>query len=226
LGNWRNYVCLTLIAILPVSLPADDTGTAILHSTGSVLLNTNPAPPTSALLSDDLIETRKDAVARIESTGSFADIHPETMVQFEGNELVLDHGSLSVNTSRGVRVRVGCITITPVHTEWTHYDVTDVDGKVSVSALKDDVYLEARSSRVQEAKQQSAHLDRVIVREGEQKTRDERCGAASVREPAASTGRGAILNSPYVMGSAAGVIVGAACWALCRGDEPISPAHP
>ena len=34
----RKSVCLVLMAILPVPLPAEDTGAAILHSNGSVLL--------------------------------------------------------------------------------------------------------------------------------------------------------------------------------------------
>ena len=67
-----------------------------------VLVNKNPAPASIALFPNDLIETQKAVVARIEVTGSSADINPETVVQFEGNELVLDHGSLSVNTSRGM----------------------------------------------------------------------------------------------------------------------------
>lgn len=127
-----------MAAILPVSLLADEVTAAMLRSNGAgVLLNKNSAPASTALLPDDLIETQPKAVARVEAIGSTADIHPETMVQFEGNELVLEHGSLSVNTSRGLRVRVGCLTVTPVKSaEWTHYDVVDIDGKVTVSARR------------------------------------------------------------------------------------------
>ena len=116
-----------MIVILPVSLYADDTGAAMLRSNAGVLLNKNPAPASSALFPDDLVETAKNAGARIEATGSTAEINPDTVVQFEGNELNLEHGSLSVNTSRGMKVRVGCLTVTPVNPEWTHYDVTDLD---------------------------------------------------------------------------------------------------
>src|ERR1700674_1595336 len=142
-----------MIVILPVSLPAQDTAAAMLRSNGTgVLLNKNPAPASAALFSNDLIETPKTAVARIEASGSSADLNPETVVQFEGNELVLDHGSLSVNTSRGLRVRVGCVTVTPVNdAQWTHYEVADLDGKVTVAALKNDVYIDARSNHPQQA---------------------------------------------------------------------------
>jgi hypothetical protein len=215
-----------MVVILPVSLLAQDTAAAMLRSNGTgVLLNKNPAPASTALFSDDLIETPKTAVARIEASGSSADLNPETVVQFEGDELVLEHGSLSVNTSRGLRVRVGCLTVTPVNdAQWTHYDVADVDGKVTVAALKNDVYINARSNNPQQARQ-SSRSSRVTVREGEQKSREEKCGAAyTQRGGLAATG--AIMNSPYVQWPAVGVIAGITCWAICSSDNPVSPSAP
>ncbi|MGC1452717.1 MAG: hypothetical protein WA830_22020 [Candidatus Sulfotelmatobacter sp.] len=224
--KWRQFVCLPMVAILPVSLPADDATAAMLRSNGvGVRVNENPAPASIALFANDLVETQKSAVARIEAIGSMADINPETMVQFEGDELVLEHGSLSVSTSRGLRVRVGCVTVTPVKlTEWTHYDVTDVDGKISVSALKNDVNIDSRSGNPQQAKQ-PAPSTRATVREGERKSREEKCGAADVKTPERLAGRGAIMNSPWAKG--AGLVgIGMTCWLICRGDDPISPTKP
>ena len=215
-----------MLAILPVSFQAQDNAVAILHSDGvGVLVNKNPAPASIALFSDDVIETEKAAVARIDISGSAADINAETVVQFEGNELVLDHGSLSVNTSRGMTVRVGCLTITPANTtEWTHYDVADLNGKVNVSALKNDVNIEERSGSLRQAKQ-SGHSNRVSVREGEQKSREEKCGAADFKQPGTPLA-GAIMNSPYVVGGSLLGIGVLTCWALCRSDDPISPTTP
>jgi hypothetical protein len=137
---------------------------------------------------------------------------------------VLDHGSLSVNTSRVLRVRVGCVTVTPVNEDWTHYDVTDVDGKVTVSALKNDVYIDSRSAKPQDAKQPT-RSDRTIVKEGEQKSREEKCGAAIVQQPHYA-GIGAILNSPWAVGAGGLAIVAITCFALCQNDNPVSPAKP
>ena len=213
------------MVILPVSLLADDTGAAMLRSNGKVLLNGNNAPVSSALFPDDLIQTPKDVGARIEATGSTADINPETVVQFEGNELSLDHGSLSVSTSRGMRVRVGCLTITPANPGLTQYDVTDIDGKVTVAARKNDVNIDESGANPHQAKQ-AGHTSRVTVREGEQKSREEKCGAAEIRQPSNIAGQGAIMNSPWVKGAGLAIIGGVTCWALCRGDEPVSPSHP
>jgi hypothetical protein len=225
--KWRNLVCLPLIVILPVSLLADDAAGAMLRSDGvGVFVNKNPAPASIALFPHDLVETQKNASARLEAAGSSADINPETMVTFEGDELVLDHGSVSVNTSRGLRVRVGCVTITPVtDAEWTRYQVADVDGKVDVSALKKNVYIDARSRNLEPAKQ-STRSSRTIVREGEQKSRTEKCGGEDTKESQRLPGIDGILNSPYAIATGAGLIVGVTCWALCRGSAPLSPEVP
>ena len=199
----------------------------MLRSTGQVLLNKNSAPASAAIYPDDLVETQKASAARIEVTGSAADINPETMVQFEGAELALDHGSLSVNTSRGLRVRVGCITVIPVkQSEWTRYEVADVDGKVTVSALQSDVNIETRSSHGQKGKQ-DADAKRATVQEGEQKSRDEKCVAAEIKESAKLPGEGAIMNSPLVKGVGLATIGGLTCWAVCRStSNPVSPVVP
>jgi hypothetical protein len=223
LSNWRHFVCWPLIVGLPVSLTAADTAVAVLHSNGSVLLNNATAPSTSALFDGDRIETQNNAVAWIEFAGSAAHVDPVSIVKLEGDELFLEHGSLSVNTTRGLKVRVGCVTVTPVHSARTRYDVSDVDGRVSVSAIQDDVYVESRSMGAQQAKQ-SERPDRIIVKEGEQKTREEKCGGPILNKSPVA-GKAGVMNSPYAIWSATGVIVGA-CWALCRGDNPTSPDSP
>jgi hypothetical protein len=217
-----------MMVVLPVSLFAQENAAAILRSDGvGVMVNRNPALPSVALFPDDFIETQKAAVARIEASGSTADLSPETIVQFDGDELVLDHGGLSVNTSRGMQVRVGCVTITPVNNaEWTHYDVVDRDGKVTVSASKNDVYIDARSRKEQQAKP-SSHSSRDIVREGERKSREEKCGGAYPPAPASAAGAGAIMNSPWVLAAAAGGVAVILCMGLlCRDDDAMSPAKP
>jgi hypothetical protein len=222
--KWRNFASLPMIFILPFSLLADDTG-AMLRSSGSVLVNKTTAPASVALFRDDLIETQKEGSARIEATGSIAEIHPETVVQFEGDELVLDHGSVSVNTSHVLRVRVGCVTVTPVNADWTHYDVVDNDGKITVSALKNDVYIDAKSNNPQEAKQPT-HSNRTLVKESETKSREEKCGAAPIKWSSVYAGRGAILNSPWAIGTGAVIVGTIACLGLCHDDDPVSPAKP
>ena len=219
-------MCISMAITLPVSLAADETAAAILRSRGSgVLVNRNPAPASIALFPNDLVETPRNGVARIELSGSTADINADTMVQFEGDELVLDHGSVSVSSTRGMRVRVGCLTVTPVNlSQWTQYNVSDVDGRVTVNAAKSDVYIDSRAKKAQEAKNPS-RSSRDIVRESEQKSREEKCGAVFMRGDNVP-GLGALMNSMWakiIAGAAVGAVV---CLGLCHGDDPASPSKP
>ena len=215
--------------LVPVSLIAQETSGAMLRSSGEgTLVNGSSAPASIAIFPNDQVQTPKNVGSRIEVTGSAADVNPETIVQYQADELVLDHGSLSVNTSRGLRVRVGCITITPVHDNtWTHYDVKDVNGKVEVAASKDDVYIDARSKNLMNVKErEKERSNRTIVHEGEQKSREEKCGGGYYKATTAVDGIGAILNSPYAIATGAGIIIFITCYALCQSSQPSSPTCP
>jgi hypothetical protein len=177
------------------------------------------------LFPKNVIETQKNAAARIEMTGSTADINPETVLEFESDELVLDHGSLSVHTSKGLKVRVGCLTVTPVNeSEWTQYDVIDLDGKVTVKAEQSDVYIDAHARNPQEIKRPE-HSTRTIVKQGEEKSREEKCAGGYFRPQ--FSGIGAPFDSPWAVGAGIGIILGITCFALCRGNPgPVSPSCP
>jgi hypothetical protein len=214
---------MPMLAILPVSLLADDTAGAILRSNGTVLVNKQPAPVSSAIYRDDLIETREGATARIQASGSMADINPKTMLQYENGELALDHGSLEINTSGGWKVRVGCIMVAPTKDAVsTRYGVADMNGRITVLALSGDVYIDTLSSAFPEAKQ-PAHPSRTIVHQGEQISRNEKCGAdESTQQPAIRP----ILDSIWAKGVGLGAIGVLTCWALCRSGAPVSPSDP
>jgi hypothetical protein len=209
-----------------VSLTAQENAAAILKSNGSVLLNDSPAPASAALFPNSHIETQKSAEARIEATGSAAYIAQDTIVQFIDGQLDLDHGTLSINTSRGFKVRSGCVTITPVHeSEWTHYDLTDVDGNVTVSVLKNDVRVDMRPSNFQQVKGAVASSS-LTLHEGEKRTLNEKCDVKGPKQGAALPEVGAIMDSPWAIGASTIAIGVLTCWALCRSGAPLSPKDP
>ena len=207
-----------MIVILPTSLMAQNSARAMLHDDGGVWLNGSPAPNSSAIFLHDLVQTQKGNWAKIDADGSTVTVQPETIVQFEGDELVLDHGSLQLNTSRGMKVRVNCITVIPLTQDWNRYDVTDVDGRVVVVAHQNDVRIHYQGAATRLSKQ--ARSSDVTVHQGEQVTREERCGAPA--RPAEATGT--TLNSIWAKGAGIAAVGILTCWALCRGDEPVSPS--
>ncbi len=212
-----------MIVIVPTSLMAQGTGRALLHSDGGTWLNGNPAPDTSAIFPDDLIQTQKGYTARIDTDGSTVLVQPETVVQFEGDELFLDHGGLQLDTAREMKVRVNCITLIPLTADRTQYDVTDVDGRVRVVAYKNDVKIHYAGAVPRRSKQ--GNSSDVIVREGEQASRDERCGAL-IKTAGAIDAHGAILNNPWAVGAAVVGVGVLTCLGLCHTDDPVSPSKP
>jgi hypothetical protein len=223
LHEWRNFVCGVMILIVPTSFIAQDANRGLLYSNGGTRLNDGSAPAVAAIFPDSLVQTLKGFNARIDVPGSTVLIQSETMVQFQGHELALEHGTLQLDTAREMEVIVGCVTITPVTSDRTQYSVTDVDGKVKVVASKNDVQIHVHGGTLRKSKPESS-FD-VEVREGQQATRQERCGAAP--NPARTAGAtGGLLTNPWVIGTAGVVAAVVACLGVCHDDDPISPDKP
>jgi hypothetical protein len=53
----------------------------------------------SAIFSGDLVQTTKDSVANINATGSTVLVLNDSLVQYEGSKVKLEHGGISVSTS-------------------------------------------------------------------------------------------------------------------------------
>lgn len=216
-------ICVITIVIMPTSLVAQGTDRALLYSDGGTWLNGSPAPDSSAIFPDALIQTQKAHTAKIDAEGSTVMVQPETVVQFEGDELALDHGSLQLNTAREMKVRVNCITVIPITADRTQYDVTDVDGKVKVVAYKNDVKIHYAGSAARRSKEGTS--SDVIVHEGEQATREEHCGAA-IKATAGIDAKVAILDNIWAKAAGATAIGVLTCWSLCRSGNPVSPDQP
>jgi hypothetical protein len=219
---WRKLVCGVMIVIVPSPLLAQYSERALLRNDGGTWLNETPAPAVSAIFPDSLIQTQANHTARIEAEGSSAQISPETVVQYQGLELALDHGMLQLDTSREMKVLIGCITVTPVNSDRTQYRVIDVDGKVKIAAFKSDVKVHLHGAARRSKQSSSSDF---IVHEGEEKTHGEHCGGFLPR-PADGTG----IQTGWLDSTAAKVAGGTAialtCYLICRGDDPISPSKP
>jgi hypothetical protein len=217
----RKFACKVMIVILPTLLMAQDSAQAILHNDGGVLVNGIPASNSSAIFLHDLVQTQQGNGAKIDADGSTVTVQPDTIVRFEGDELDLDHGGLQLNTSRGMRVHVNCMTVIPLTQEWTRYDVVEVDGKMMVAAHQNDVKIHYQPAATRRSKH--AGFSDVTVHQGEQATREEGCGTPA--KPA-GVAAAALLDNPWVIGAGSVAIGTLTCWALCRGDEPVSPSKP
>ena len=219
----RSLLCWAMVAIVPVTL-LGQTPSAVLHTQGGVWVNGFEARDSSAIFSGDLLETKPGFSATLNLDGSSVLIQAESVAKFQGDLLVLDHGSVAVGTSKKFKVRVNCLTVVPVVDEWTQYEVTDVNRTVEVAAHKLDVNVEREMSK-QKPAEQGQPPQEGSVHEGEQKNYDESavCGA-----PLAPKESGAGLNPKWIAAggaAAAGIII---CAILCLGGgkHPVSPDAP
>ncbi|MGC1372300.1 MAG: hypothetical protein WA824_09195 [Candidatus Sulfotelmatobacter sp.] len=216
--EWCYLVCRLMIVLLPASLAAQDPTRGLLYSSGGTWLNEVPAPSVAAVFPDSLVQTQAGHAARIEVQGSSILIQPETMLQFQGHELVVDHGSLQLDTSLEMEVIVGCITISPVTYDRTQLDLTDIGGKARISVSKGDVKIHSHGMAVRKSKADSD----TILHPGDHAVRADACGSTS----APNTANDGWLNSRTAQ-ITGGVIAGTLiCLGVCHGDDPVSPAKP
>ena len=98
----RNLLCYGIVAVLPTSLMAGETGAAMLYSNGTAWINGMPVPRSSALFPGDLVQTKSDALVNINATGSSVIVSSDSLVKYEGNAVSVEHGSVSVVTSKSM----------------------------------------------------------------------------------------------------------------------------
>ncbi|MGE5081410.1 MAG: hypothetical protein ACM3ND_00720 [Acidobacteriota bacterium] len=162
-------------------------------------------------------------MANISATGSSVIVLNDSLVQFEGSRVKLEHGGVTVSTSKLMSARAGLITVLPASTGLTEFEVRDVDGTVHITARKGDL-------TVSDAK------GATLLAQGQQTTRDEgtsqddsqaqTSSKKKRKKPVAGTSPGAsggILNSPIAVGAGGALIVGGAIWLLTKSDDPVSP---
>ncbi len=205
-----------MIVIVPASLWAADSSAAMLYAHGSAWLNGSSVQRSSAVFSGDLVQTQANSAANIHAAGSSVLILSDSLVQFEGNAVKLEHGGVTVATSKAMAAHAGDLTVSPSASVWTEFEVADVDGTVRIAARKGDLTISDGTGTTTLAQGQETTRDESEA----QKKKKKRAGGAV---PGA---QGGVLSSPVAVGIGAGVVGGLVIWALAQGDEPVSPTVP
>src|SRR5947209_4037172 len=135
----RNIFGWMLLAVMPASLLGADSGAAMLYANGTAWINGTSVPRSSALFPGDLVQTRPDAVVHINATGSSVMILSDSLVKYEGNEVSVEHGAVTVSTTNGMSIRDGGVGVVPVSSAQTVFEVRDVSGTVEIMARTGDV---------------------------------------------------------------------------------------
>jgi hypothetical protein len=150
----------------------------------------------------------------------------DSLVQYEGGRVKLEHGGMTVSTSKLMSARAGLVTVLPATAALTEFELRDVDGTVQVTARKGDL-------TISDAK------GATLLAQGQQTTRDEGStqddsqapsnGKKKRKKPGAAASTGAsngALNSPIAIAVGGGLIIGGTIWVLTKNDDPVSPVKP
>ena len=209
-----------MVIILPVALLAADLPGAMLYSHGTALLNGNAIARSSAIFSGDLVQTNGDSVANINATGSSVLVMSDSLVQYEGSALKLEHGAVTISTSKLLAAHAGAVKVTPAASSWTEFDVRDVDGRVQIVARKGTLTISDDTGTSTLAEGQETTRD---DSQSQTKNKKRKKGIAEAAAPGAA---GAIFDSPITIGIAGAIVAGGTIWVLTRDDDALSPAKP
>jgi hypothetical protein len=219
MSAFRKMVSCVLLLIVPASLFAADSGAAMLYANGAAWLNGSHVPNSSAIFAGDLVQTRSDSAANIHAAGSSITVLGDSLVKFEGASLTVEHGGVSVSTSKSVATIAGDVRVVPVSNAWTEFNVTDVNGTVRIAARKGDLTITDENGTETLAQGQETTRDEQSDQRDRKKDKKRATGAV----PAAG---GGALNSPIAIGVGAAAIGGVTIWVLTRSSNPMSPSTP
>lgn len=220
MSAFRSMVSCVLLLIVPASLFGADTGAAMLYADGAAWLNGSHVPKSSAIFAGDLVQTRADSAANIHAPGSSITVLGDSLVQFEGSSLKVEHGGVSVSTSKGIAATAGDVRVAPASNAWTEFNVTDTDGTVRIAARKGDLTITDDNGTVTLAQGQETTRDEQADQSKDKKKDKKRAAGAA---PAAG---GGVLNSNIAIGVGLAAVGGVTAWVLLRSDNPVSPSTP
>lgn len=209
----RKFLCCTLIVLcaLPACLLAGETKAAMVYAKGTAWLNGSVIPRTSAIFPGDLVQTQSDSAANLHLLGTTITVLPNSLVKFAGPAIELQHGGLTVLTSRQQPAQVGDLLITPASASWTEFWVGEADDRVTIMARQGDVMIRDDSGT------STLGAGQETTREESKKKKKKRSGGAV---PAAS---GSILDSKAALIGGIAAVGGITALVLLQREDPISP---
>jgi hypothetical protein len=221
---FREMVSCVLLLLFPGSMFAADSNAAMIYINGVASVNSSRVPrSSSAIFSGDLLQTGTHSVANINEPGSSITVLSESLVQYQGASVDIQHGGVTVSTSKGIAATAGDVKISPASNAWTEFNVVDTDGTVRIAARKGDLMIDDGSNVVTLAQGQETTRDEDNPDANKTTKKKRSRKQAPGATPAAG---GGMLSSPIAIGIGAGAAIGVTAWVLIKNDNPASPSKP
>jgi hypothetical protein len=216
-GRMLKLLGYALILFASALVLAQDVTAWVLFGNGTVYINGQQMTNSTAVMANDVIQTKDAGVAHLVGPGSSAMIQSNTIVRFESGGIALDRGTLSMATGKGSSVLARDFKISPASSSWTQYDVIRATGSVQIFARKGNITVSCGTGAP------------TTVKEGQQISRLDasNCGLADKRGGGAPpAAQGPIITSATVEKGVAAAGAALAGWAVFQSDNPVSPSAP
>ena len=207
--------CIVVLMAAAGASFAANTGAAMVYARGTAWVNGAAVPKAIAIFPGDLVQTKDDSIANINSSGTSVIVQPDSLVRLQANAIELEHGSVNVGTSKTMAAHIGDLTISPKDSQWTEFRVADVDGNVKIIASKGDLTIQ------DDAGSTTLPAGQETTREETHKKKSKRKGGGAV-----TAAQGSVLDSPAVIYGGTAIVGGVTAWVLLQGDDPASPDKP
>jgi hypothetical protein len=132
-------IALLLVVTSPLLMADPAPKSAMLFATGPVRVNGLGSARTSAVFGGDAIATDASATGTISSLGSVVMVPPNSLVVFQGNDIVLNTGFAVVSTTRGMRAQVGNYAVAPAQNGNGRFEVMRAGSFVHIRAARGPV---------------------------------------------------------------------------------------
>jgi len=180
-------ICWMMIVFVPASLMAAGSGVGMARPYGTAWVNGAAVERSSAIFPGDVVQTNSSSALKISSSGSSVTVLSDSLVKFEGGAVSIERGGVKLVTSTSMFAHAGSVTATPASSARTEFELTNVNGKVQVVALKGDVQISDGSQTA-------------VLSQGQQatQTQSQRHPSAAIPSSAKET-----TNAGFIVGTAA-----------------------
>jgi hypothetical protein len=100
--TFRGVLSWLLITVMASPAFAADSAAAMMYTNGTAWINGENIPKSSAIFVGDLLQTKANSVANIKSSGTSVLVLSDSLIQYQGSAVKLEHGSLNVATSQSM----------------------------------------------------------------------------------------------------------------------------
>lgn len=220
----HQLLCCAMIALMPASLMAAETGGGMVYVSGSTSVNGIAVTRSSAVFPGDTIATSSSSQAKINAAGASVTVFENSSVKFESGGVSVEDGSVNIGTyTKDLNARAGAVAVTPASSAWTEFEMSHRNGAVQIIARKGDVNISEGSETVTLLQGQSATRDDSATSDNSDKSKKQK--KRNAQAPAAGAQKG-ILDSPVWIGVGAAAIGTGLIYALTRSGSPVSPINP